>query len=181
MTLHPLAPCALVPSVSDCVLFGVHMTVFILLTWPLLSSPTTSPASTGFVLHVMVVHTAPMSLHTSLSMFPSFLLVGTSSPASFPPPSTFPCPPSSNSFQDSIQASPPSRSLLCSPQVGEPARGFLVLGSHCKSCILLLTHSSPFKLLFIYLLKNYLRRWCYTGSLLLYSGFLYLQRTGLSS
>lgn len=65
MTLHPLAPCALVPSVSDCVLFGVHMTVFILLTWPLLSSPTTSPASTGLVLHVMVVHTAPMSLHTS--------------------------------------------------------------------------------------------------------------------
>lgn len=181
MTLHPLAPCALVPSVSDCVLFGVHMTVFILLTWPLLSSPTTSPASTGFVLHVMVVHTAPMSLHTSPSMFPSFLLVGTSSPASFPPPSTFPRPPSSNSFQDSIQASPPSRSLLCSPQVGEPARGFLVLGSHCKSCILLLTHSSPFKLLFIYLLKNYLRRWCYTGYLLLYSGFLYLQRTGLSS
>ena len=43
MTLHPLAPCALVPSVSDCILFGVHMTVFILLTWPLLSLPTTWP------------------------------------------------------------------------------------------------------------------------------------------
>ena len=147
MTLHPLAPCALVPSVSDCVLFGVHMTVFILLTWPLLSSPTTSPASPGLPLHVVVVHTAPVSLHASLSTFPPFLLLGTWSPASFPPPSTLPHLSPSNSFQDSIQASPPSRSLLCSPKVGLRALDF---GSHSKPCIPLLKHSSPFKILFIY-------------------------------
>ena len=167
MTLHPLAPCALVPSVSDCILFGVHMTVFILLTWPILSLPTTSPASSGLALHVVVVHTTPMSLHASLSMFPPFLLLGTWSPASFSPPSTFPCPPPSNSFQDSVQASPPSRSLLCFPKVGLRALDF---DSHSKSCVPLLKHSSPFKILFIYLLKNYFGRWCCTGSLLLYSG-----------
>ena len=76
-------------------------------------------------------------------------------------------PPPSNSFQDSVQASPPSRSLLCFPKVGLRVLDF---GSHSKSCVPLLKHSLPFKILFIYLLKNYFGRWCCTGSLLLYSG-----------
>lgn len=61
---------------SDCVLFGVHITesptLFTLLTWPLLNSPTSSPAGPGLALYVMVVHTTPTPLLASLSMCPSF-------------------------------------------------------------------------------------------------------------